>query len=168
MTSKDELNIAVVDVLDWLAQLDNVDWLLIFDNVDQDYEQDCGTGAYDVRRYLPGDHGSVLITTRLARLAQLGDSKRLAKVDENLGTTIFQQWRGAEQGDVDEMKELLTQLDGLPLALAQAASYLRETGLDITTYVRLYKQQWDDLMRVDGESGSPLIGYEQRSVATTW
>src|SRR5437762_12931129 len=65
-------------------------------------------------------------------------------------------------------KELLGLLDGLPLALAQAASYLRETGLDVVSYIRLYKQQWDDLMKADGESDSPLIDYEQRSVATTW
>jgi len=51
-------------------------------------------------------------------------------------------------------------LDGLPLALAQAASYNRETGLDTALYVRLYKQQWDDLMASDGESGSPLVDYE--------
>lgn len=37
-------------------------------------------------------------------------------------------------------KELLTELQGLPLALAQAASYLRETKVDMSTYVRLYKQ----------------------------
>ena len=65
-------------------------------------------------------------------------------------------------------KELLILLDGLPLALAQAASYLRETEVDTSTYVRLYKQQWDDLMRSDGESGSPLVDYEQGSVGTTW
>jgi hypothetical protein len=65
-------------------------------------------------------------------------------------------------------RELLGLLDGLPLALAQAASYIRETGLDTASYVRLYKQQWDDLMRCDGESGSPLVDYEQGSVATTW
>jgi len=65
-------------------------------------------------------------------------------------------------------RELLGLLDGLPLALAQAASYLRETGLDTPSYIRLYKQQWDDLMRSDGESASPLVDYEQRSVGTTW
>ncbi|KAK3934113.1 Tetratricopeptide repeat-domain-containing protein [Diplogelasinospora grovesii] len=65
-------------------------------------------------------------------------------------------------------RELLGLLDGLPLALAQAASYIRETGLDTASYVRLYKQQWDDLMRCDGESGLPLIDYEQGSVGTTW
>ncbi|KAJ6114828.1 hypothetical protein N7486_000606 [Penicillium sp. IBT 16267x] len=90
--SGDSLNIAVADVLDWLGRPDNVHWLLIFDNVDQDYEHDGATGAYDVRQYLPGDHGSVLITTRLSRLAQLGSSKRLTKVDEELGNTIFGQW----------------------------------------------------------------------------
>ena len=64
--------------------------------------------------------------------------------------------------------KLLGLLDGLPLALAQAASYLRETGLDAMSYVRLYGQQWDDLMRSGGESGSPLVDYEQRSIGTTW
>jgi hypothetical protein len=92
ITSEGDLNAVVEDVLDWLARPDNVDWLLIFDNVDQDYEQHSVTGAYDIRRYLPGDHGSVLITTRLSRLAQLGDSKRLDKVDKELGTAIFRQW----------------------------------------------------------------------------
>jgi hypothetical protein len=84
----------VADVLNWLARRDNVQWLLIFDNVDQDNEQDSVTGSYDVRQYLPGDHGSVLITTRLSRLAQLGDSKRLKQVDEGLGKAIFEQWYG--------------------------------------------------------------------------
>ncbi|KAK4119815.1 hypothetical protein N657DRAFT_684128 [Parathielavia appendiculata] len=140
--SEENLKTVVADVLDWLARPDNSDWLLIFDNVDQDIDQGSETGAYDVRRYLPGDHESVLITTRLSRLALLA-------MDE-------------------ASRELLGLLDGLPLALAQAASYVRETGLDTASYVRLYKQQWDDLMGLDGEWGSPLVDYEQGSVATTW
>jgi len=65
-------------------------------------------------------------------------------------------------------QELLALLDGLPLALAQAALYLRETELNAATYVRFYKQQWGDLMKSDGEAQSPLVGYEQRSIGTTW
>ena len=91
-----DVNLAVADVLDWLAQPDNVDWLLIFDNVDQDQEQGGATGTYDIQRYLPGDHGAVLVTTRLARLAQLGDAKQLRKADGTLSKAIFQQWRRAE------------------------------------------------------------------------
>ncbi|KAK3935444.1 acyl transferase/acyl hydrolase/lysophospholipase [Diplogelasinospora grovesii] len=167
-TSKDDLSTAVADVLAWLGQPDNVDWLLIFDNVDQDYERDRETRAYDVRQYLPGDHGSVLITTRLSRLAQLGNSRQLGKVDTEFSMAIFQKWRGRQVDDADEVvRELLGLLDGLPLALAQAASYLRETELDTASYLRLYKQQWSELMASDSNSDSPLVDY-QRSIATTW
>lgn len=105
LNSKDDLNIVVADVLDWLARPDNADWLLIFDNVDQAYKQDSSTGGYDVRRYIPGDHGSALITTRLSQLSQLaplGGSKRLRKVDEELSRAIFQQWRGADLGKITD------------------------------------------------------------------
>lgn len=105
-SSEDDLNIVVADVLDWLARPDNVDWLLIFDNVDQDHEQGGATGAFDVRRYLPGDHGSALITTRLSRLAQLGDAKQLKKVDENLSKAIFEKWYGGELGKSSAIYEL--------------------------------------------------------------
>ncbi|VBB78499.1 Putative protein of unknown function [Podospora comata] len=168
LNTEDDLNLVVMDVLEWLARPDNTDWLLVFDNVDQDHEQGGSTGTYDIRQYLPGDHGLVLITTRLSRLAQLGNSKRLNKVDQELGTTIFTQWYGQQLVMDETTTELFGLLDGLPLALAQAASYLRETRLDITSYVRLYKQQWDDLMRLDSESSLPLVDYEQGSVGTTW
>ncbi|KAI3332970.1 FabD/lysophospholipase-like protein [Ustulina deusta] len=166
-SSKNEGGLAtvVVDVLNWLAQPDNVDWLLVFDNVDLDYE-DGVLGAYDVRQYLPGDHGSVLITTRLSRLAQLGDSKRLEKVDQELSQAIFGRWCGSDR-DAESLQELLKLLDGLPLALAQAASYLHETGLNPTCYIRLYKQQFDELIGNDSKNGPPLSDYPA-SIGTTW
>lgn len=97
MHGEQDLKIVVADVLDWLAQPDNIDWLLIFDNVDQDVELDGETGAYDIRPYLPGDHGSVLVTTRLSRfaqLAQLGASQKVEKADEELSRAIFERWYG--------------------------------------------------------------------------
>ncbi|KAH7132768.1 acyl transferase/acyl hydrolase/lysophospholipase, partial [Dactylonectria macrodidyma] len=163
---KDDLDAAVARVMEWLARPDNGDWLLIFDNVDQDHEQGGMTGAYDLRRYLPGDHGAILVTTRLSRLAQLGESRRLTKVDLSLSRTIFGKWYGGKLGsDCDQLLELL---DGLPLALAQAASYLREKGIDVTTYVQIYKHQWDELMGSRDASSRPLLDYEQGSIATTW
>ncbi|KAH7146805.1 hypothetical protein B0J13DRAFT_621750 [Dactylonectria estremocensis] len=163
---KDDLDAAVASVMEWLARPDNGDWLLIFDNVDQDHEQGGVTGAYNLRRYLPGDHGAILVTTRLSRLAQLGESRRLAKVDLSLSRAIFERWYGSELGsDCDQLLELL---DGLPLALAQAASYLREKGVDVATYVQIYKQQWDELMGSRDASSRPLLDYEQGSIATTW
>jgi predicted ATP-dependent serine protease len=64
------------DVTDWLRKSDNTEWLLIVDNVNHDVERRRSGGtqavdnqAYDVTQYLPGaDHGSILTTTRLAKL----------------------------------------------------------------------------------------------------
>ncbi|KAG7130945.1 Kinesin light chain 1 like protein [Verticillium longisporum] len=106
-------------------------------------------GVYDVRQYMPWDHGSVLVTTRVSRLAQLappGNSCKLAKVDDGLGRAILEAWYGGE--------------------LAQAASYLWETGISIAKYLKIYQHQWDVLMA--SESGHPLLDYEQGSIATTW
>ncbi len=168
LASEAELNVVVADVLDWLARPDNLDWLMVFDNVDHDQQQGGATSTFEVPKYLPGDHGSVLITTRLSRLAQLGESKPLQKVDGDLSRAIFSQWYGKELAMDDSGKELLRRLDGLPLALAQAAAYVRETGCDIATYVRLYEQQWDDLMGSAESDSRPLLDYHRGSVAMTW
>jgi tetratricopeptide (TPR) repeat protein len=59
-------------------------------------------------------------------------------------------------------------LDGLPLALAQAGTYIRETGIDFAKYVDFYKQQWRDLMELQDRGGAPLYDYGGRSIWTTW
>jgi hypothetical protein len=89
-----DIDAVVRDALGWLARPDNTAWLLIFDNVDREYKAQGGDpDAYDVMRYLSGaDHGSVLITTRLARLEQLGESQQLSKVDEAQAKAIFDSW----------------------------------------------------------------------------
>jgi hypothetical protein len=95
-----DVNVVVKDVLAWLARPDNTAWLLILDNVDREYKtQDGGPDAYDVTRYLSGaDHGSVLVTTRLARLEQLGESQQLGKVSEEQGQAIFDCWYRRKHG----------------------------------------------------------------------
>jgi len=87
-----DINIVVQEVMGWLAQADNTNWLLIFDNVDRDYgHHSSDPDVYDVTQYFSGaDHGSVLITTRLAKLEQLGDSQQLDKVDQDQARAILQ------------------------------------------------------------------------------
>ena len=67
-----------------------------------------------------------------------------------------------------ESGELLGLLDGLPLALAQAAAYMNETGTGFGTYTRLYKEQWRELMEPQDGKHMPLRSYSNGSVATTW
>ncbi len=93
------IDTVVTEVMDWLRRPDNTEWLLIFDNVDQDYQQhNPEPGAYNISRYLPSDHGSFLITTRLSQFAQLGYSRRLNKVDGSQARAIFQKWYGSSLG----------------------------------------------------------------------
>ncbi|CAH0024545.1 unnamed protein product [Clonostachys rhizophaga] len=164
LNSKEGLDVAVMKVIEWLARPSNTQWLLIFDNVDQDQQQGGATGTYDIRQYFPGDQGSILITTRLLRLQQLGSSKHLTNVDPGQSRVILQTWYGKELNWRPDYDTLLELLQGLPLALAQAASYLRETGIDVATYIRIYNQQWRKLMG----SNNPLTDYDQGSIATTW
>jgi hypothetical protein len=98
--SNADVDVVVKDVMAWLARPDNTAWLLIFDNVDREYKTQGGDpDAYDVRRYLSGaDHGSVLVTTRLARLEQLGESQQLGKVDETQAKAILESWYKKKHG----------------------------------------------------------------------
>jgi hypothetical protein len=90
--SDGDINIVVQEVMGWFAREDNTQWLLIFDNVDRDYKRhNTDPDAYDVRNYFSGaDHGSILITTRLAKLEQLGDSQQLGKVNLDQARAILQ------------------------------------------------------------------------------
>ena len=107
MSSESNLDDVVAEVMVWLAQTDNNDWLVVFDNVDRDYSPRTEDPlAYDVRQYFSGaDHGSVLITTRLARLEQLGSSRQVSRVDGVQAEAILKSWYKNELGRISSQKE---------------------------------------------------------------
>ena len=70
--------------------------------------------------------------------------------------------------DAVEREALLKLLDGLPLAVAQAASYLRQSGIGVGKYIELYEQQWKGLMESQDRAGTLLRDYPERSIWTTW
>ena len=82
----------VKDVLKWLSRPANDQWLLIFDNVDREYSVPSrDLEAFDVKEYFPtADQGSILITSRLASLWQLGTDIKLEPVDEAQGASILE------------------------------------------------------------------------------
>ena len=61
---------------------------------------------------------------------------------------------------------VLDLLHGLPLALTQAGSYMRETNASASTYTKHYSRTWERLMK--SEARFPLEEYGDRSVLTTW
>ena len=96
-TSGGDINVVVKDVMRWLRLEDNTDWLIILDNIEQH-------DAYDITGYFSGaDHGSVLITTRLAGLEQLGTSRGLGKLSKDQAQDIFQQRYGGSCGKAAQL-----------------------------------------------------------------
>ncbi|KAG7410244.1 Phospholipase A I [Fusarium oxysporum f. sp. raphani] len=145
---RDELDAAVASVIEWLARPDNGDWLLIFDNVDRYWTEQGGTtGMYDLRQYLPGDHGSVLVTTRLSRLAQLGESRRLRKAGLALARDIIERWHGAE---------LDYEQGSVRTTWTVSFREIERQSTDATNLLRLWafldnKQLWHGLLEVAAE-----------------
>lgn len=77
-----DVDVAVRECLRWLSLPTNRHWLLIFDNVDRDFHNADDPQAYDVKAYLPSTgYGSVLITSRLARLQRHGLGVKIGTVN---------------------------------------------------------------------------------------
>ncbi|KAK9485193.1 hypothetical protein V1527DRAFT_452484 [Lipomyces starkeyi] len=141
-------------VLKWLAKQGNSRWLVIFDNVDQysPVAGDPGDG-YDLSEFFPtADHGSILITSRLQRLTELGKSFPVQKLEsEDAIQLLLQSSRlsvqntiGKEEVDQD-ITALTDRLGGLPLAIVIAGAFMRETGTSISEYLQYYQKSWHDL-----------------------
>jgi hypothetical protein len=91
-TSGGDLDALIRDFLRWLSKLDNNKWLLVFDNADRAHLPS-DPESYDIRQYFPEpDHGSILITTRLSQLRQLGMARQLGRVDQDQAHAIFSIW----------------------------------------------------------------------------
>ncbi|KAF2179206.1 FabD/lysophospholipase-like protein [Zopfia rhizophila CBS 207.26] len=168
-TRAGDVDVVVRDVMNWLSRPKNTEWLIIFDNVDRESgEGDTDPHAYNVTRYLSGaDHGSILITTLLANLEQLGGSRRLGRLSKEQTQAMFQNRCGGSC-DPMESEQLFKLLDGLPLAIAQAGAYLRQSRISVTKYIKLYERQWRGLMELQNRPGIPLREYSDRSVWATW
>ena len=99
------------NVLRWLSCEENHRWLAVFDNVDREYPSRVGDSqAYDITSFLPtADHGSVLITTRLASLGEIGMSKKVQILD------------------LEQALELLSDRSGLPQSTRGIESLSHQT-----------------------------------------
>ena len=64
------------DLLRWLALEGNSRWLIVFDNIDDHSSVNNAVGdTYNLLEFFPAaDHGSILITSRLQQVTELGES----------------------------------------------------------------------------------------------
>jgi tetratricopeptide (TPR) repeat protein len=144
------------DVDSWLT--DHPGWLLVFDSTDN---------LDLIARYLPQQpKGNVLVTSSQSNFDKIGVPQPISI--ESLTAAIGQEFLltriARELYSIDETTaalELSKLLGGLPLALEQAGSYIKQTGSKITAYLSRYKEHRLRLLAL----GTPI---RHEPVATTW
>ena len=165
----------IEEVLQWFTLEQNSNWLLIFDNIDKEPSDE---GGFDITAFFPPkDHGSILITTRLAQLSRLGQAKRVGRMSNEEAVALLNQALGdsslglpqpwASGYQTSAWHALLKTLDGLPLAISQAAQFMNTLNLRPETYLNLYsscKRDVIDMLSVD----SHVVDAEKSSIRTTW
>ena len=126
-------------------------WLLVFDNAE---------APADIRPWLPGGSGHVLITSREHRWAEIAAPVEVDVLARAESVAIFQD-RVAGLGAADADR-LAAELGDLPLAIAQAAGFMAETGMTAAEYLGLLATRAGQLL-AQGETGS----YPQSLAAVT-
>ncbi|KAJ5517508.1 hypothetical protein N7527_009068 [Penicillium freii] len=160
-------------MLRWLELDGNSRWLIIFDNIDQ-YSPSHGADfdGYDIREFFPkADHGSILVTSRLQRLTELGEPFPVDRLDSYNSIQLLLRSSGlsarSTNSKLDKNPDILTlanRLDGLPLAIVIAGAFMRETGTSITEYLQHYQESWSELQL----QSNPGRQYQQGNMLQTW
>jgi tetratricopeptide (TPR) repeat protein len=160
-------------VVGWMQQTDKR-WLLVLDNAD----------ALDpVRDYMPTSAqpgcGHVVMTTRVSEehlKTELKKRKFTTLTLETLSSAeskgLLLQGTGCSSGaalPMDELKaldEIVAELDGLPLALVQAASLMQVRACSFSKYLVRYQQVRTEIFH--SHTVRAAINGVRESVATTW
>jgi hypothetical protein len=136
-----------------LAELHRRDrWLLIFDNAER---------AADVRPWLPGGGGHVLITSRervWTELAAPVEVDVLARAESV--ALLRDRVGGLSAGNADQ---LAAELGDLPLAVAQTAGFMAETGTSAPQCLDLMRTRAGQLL----DQAAPGLSYPRSLAAAT-
>ncbi|KAL4922973.1 Pfs, NB-ARC and TPR domain protein [Aspergillus undulatus] len=171
-TNEEEAMQRANQVLQWLAKPGNTSWLMIFDNIDQ-YSSLEGHGdcRYDIYTFFPSaDHGSIIITSRVQELTELGKPFPVQKLLHEDAIQLLLQSSGFSAKDImrmgveEDIADLARLLDGLSLAVVIAGAYMRQTGTTVKEYLKLYRTSWFELQ----SRSAPTRHYQQGNMVQTW
>ncbi|KAL7270904.1 hypothetical protein RUND412_006376 [Rhizina undulata] len=125
--------IALEIVYNWLGREGNKGWLLLIDNKDT-------PEVGDLNKLLPTcNWGTVIITSRLSSLHRYGKCIEIEGLGEGAGLELILKSSGISQknlaeSELAEAKGIVAALGELPLALDQAAAYIRARHISFSAY----------------------------------
>jgi Domain of unknown function (DUF4062) len=128
------------------------DWLLIFDNA---------PGPVDIDGLLPAAGGGRVLITSQYPLWPGDQELDVPVLDQATAARFLLSRTGSGSREEAASAELAGELGGLPLALEQAAAYMRAQDRTIPDYLGLFRGSWAELMA----RGDPA-GYDRRVVTT--
>ncbi|GHP00081.1 tetratricopeptide repeat protein [Reticulibacter mediterranei] len=141
-------------------------WLLILDNVND---------VSILQDFLPPDFaGSVLLTTQVGALGKFAKRFEVKKFSEEIGIDFLFRRSGTledphapetlDPQEREAARDIVRELDGLPLALDQAGAYIERTSCGFQGYLNLYRKERKQLLKERGEQEDD----HPAPVATTW
>ncbi|HEX8201860.1 MAG TPA: FxSxx-COOH system tetratricopeptide repeat protein, partial [Isosphaeraceae bacterium] len=149
-TGEPDQNVRIAAVLRWLEAHSR--WLLVLDNAER---------REDVEPFLPRRHaGHVLITSRNPDWHPIARAVKVRPLPRTESIELL--CKGLESADAAEADRLAEALGDLPLALAQAAAFVRETGVRFADYREGFQTRWAEFDRE--QPAEPGYG---RTVAVT-
>jgi uncharacterized protein with NRDE domain len=146
----------------WLGQQNN--WLVVIDNADElsiykatysdRIDNDNNFGKRDLFQYIPQPQrnscGAILWTSRdgaiLGRIVGPNRGLELGTMTMQESWMLFQKMLGMfndKTPPLADEEQLMVLLGGLPLAIAQAAAYIRTTKISSNRYITLFRQSED-------------------------
>jgi tetratricopeptide (TPR) repeat protein len=142
-------------VKDWLSR--NPGWLLIYDNA-QNYEA--------IKEFLPAQGGDVLITSKSGSWIGQHIFVSVMELDEAIALVknIYEPTDDSEDNDIIALVE---KLGRLPLAIAQAAAYLKAQRQTVAAYLLLYDAKRTGMLS-DDTLRERWSKKEHEPVAVTW
>ena len=159
--------------LDWLIKRKQL-WCLVVDNLDE-LEM-----SRDMRKLLTGHwkqaaRGHIITTTR----REATEIEEEMGIEENSCIELkcfteeegvqFLKTRSGTAGEDNDFRKLVGELGGLPLALDQAAAYIRSLRQPIKEYLKKYRKQ--KMLLLKKKKAVNLVEYTSRerlAVHTTW
>ncbi|KAG8162876.1 hypothetical protein KVR01_007354 [Diaporthe batatas] len=168
---------------DFLSHENAGHWVLVFDNADDvdmwtgDNTASDQTSSKRLLEYIPrSTTGRVIFTTRDRKVGVKLAHQNIVEVRNMAESTAAQMLRNSliRKELVDsqqaETKAILAWLTHLPLAIAQAAAYINETGIAISDYLSLVSCQEETVIELLTEEFEDDARYSdsKNPVATTW